>query len=84
MYIFTLTTKKDYFPRLGVLCDDKGHVLGRVISRLKVDVVEDNIFYNYDIDGTKEAYEGLAEGKIRPYRIEDYHVSPCSTYYVRK
>lgn len=84
MYIFTLTTKKDYFPRLGVLCDEKGHVLGRVISRLKVDVVEDNIFYSYDIDGTKEAYEGLAEDKIRPYRIEDYQVSPCSTYYVRK
>ena len=28
--------------------------------------------------------EGLAEGKIRPYRIEDYQVSPCSTYYIRK
>lgn len=84
MYIFTLDTKKDYFPRLGVLCDDKGHVLGRVISRLKVDVVEDNIFYSYDIEGTKEAYEGLADGTIHPYRIDEYNVSPCSTYYVRK
>ena len=44
-----------------------------------------NSFRKYkEIRAYEISLELLAEGKIRPYRVEDYHVSPCSTYYIRK
>ena len=81
---FSMSSKTRFYEKGDILFSDKGDVIGRVLKCLEVDIDADNVFYAYDIESTKDVYEALENGSMRIWKLNEYTVSKCSTWYQRK
>ena len=77
VYAFTLSTKKDYYEKGDCIFTADGQTVGRVLSRMKIDIDSQNIFYSYDVESDITTYENLRIGKAKLYRVDEYYVSEC-------
>lgn len=84
IFVFTLTAKQDCFEKGDCVFSADGDTVGRVLHRLRVAVDPEDIFYSYDIESTQDTYQSIESGKKPLYRVSEYSVSPCSTWYTRK
>ena len=81
IFAFTLMTKQDCFEKGDCVFSADGDTVGRVLRRLKVAVDPENVFYSYDVESTRDTYQIIESGKKQLYRVSEYKVSPCSTWY---
>ena len=79
-----MSTETKFYDKGDTLFSDNGKLIGRVLKCLKVDIDEDNVFYSYDIESTRDVYEALEKGNMRIWRLDNYTVSTCSTRYYQE
>ena len=84
MFVLTLITRKEYYKNSSIVCADNGDVIGRILSRKKSTFPTGENYFFYDIESFQDIYSDLEQKKIRLYRVDDYDVCPCHTYYTQK
>ncbi len=88
MFAFTLTTKS-VFQENSTLFSSDGNVIGRIIHKSpkfkgEYDEHEYEGTYSYHIESDESKYKNLLDRKIVVSNADNYAVSSCNTYYVRK
>lgn len=84
MFVFSMTAKTRFYEKGDILFSDKGDVIGKIINCREVDNDEYKVFYAYDIESTKDVYKALESGSMYIWKLNEYTVSTCSTWYQRK
>jgi hypothetical protein len=84
IFVFTLTTKQDCFEKAICIFFADGDIIGRILNKSKLVIDSENVLYAYDVESTKDIYQLIESGKKQLYRVSEYNVSPCSTWYTRK
>ena len=82
IYAFTISTKEKYYEEGDCIAGHDGDLIGRVLHCLKIEIDPENIYYSYDVESTPEYYEKLKSG-YQLYKVSEFSVHECSTYYTR-
>ncbi|MEG1567889.1 MAG: hypothetical protein RR347_09415 [Anaerovoracaceae bacterium] len=88
MFAFTLTTKSKLEEQHSLFSTD-GDIIGRIIYKTpnfkdEYDEYEYKGTYSYHIESDESKYNALLDKKIIVAYADDYAVSSCNTYYIRK
>lgn len=88
MFAFTLTTKS-VFQESSTLFSTDCDIIGRIIHKSpkfkdEYDEYKYEDTYSYHIESDESKYKDLLDKKIIISNADDYTVSSCNTYYVRK
>ncbi|MBO5097917.1 MAG: hypothetical protein J6B96_06355 [Agathobacter sp.] len=81
IFAFTLDTEIKFYDKGDVLFSDKGDTIGKILNCHKNEVMDDKVHYIYDVEATEEIYEMLKNEEIRIWKLDNYTVSTCSTWY---
>ena len=81
IFAFTLSCKQNFSDEGECLFMDDGSIAGRILHKTKVDIDYEDNYYSYNIESTEEDYNALLDGTKKIYKLSDYHISPCNTYY---
>ncbi len=84
LFVFSMSTETRFYEKGDIIFSDNGDVIGRVLKCSEVDIDEDNVYYAYDIESTKDVYEALENGNMRIWNLDKYTISTCSTWYRQK
>lgn len=84
IFAFTLTTRQDCFKKGDIVFSTDGDTIGKVLRCLKVTADPENEFYFYDVESIEDTYHLIENGEKKLYRVSEYSVSPCSTWYTHK
>ena len=84
IFAFSTSAYEKFYDKGEIIFSDDGDVVGRVLKCLKLENTEDEVFYAYDIESTKDVYEKLEKGEIKMWRMEQCKVHPCYMSYVSK
>lgn len=82
IFAFSTSANEKFYDKGEIIFSDDGDVVGRVLKCLKVENTEDEVFYAYDIESTKDVYEKLEKGEMKMWRMEQCKVHPCYMSYV--
>lgn len=80
LFVITIRTKKDYSNISGFFTDG-GAPVGRILDIKKNTIDPKNAFFLYDVETTEDMFLALKSGEAKLYRIEDYTIDKCSTFY---
>lgn len=82
IFAFTLSTKKDCYEKGDCIFSADGKTVGRVLSRMNVEIDSEHFYYAYDVESDSSTFEKLRSGEMKLYRVDEFSVSECSVMYV--
>lgn len=83
MFVFTMHIETKFYDKGDIIFSDKGETLGRVLRCSKIEIPSEKILYTYDVESTKEDFQRLENGEIDIWKVKEFSVFPCSTFYYR-